>query len=86
MKITNQTLIVDKIMHKLCRKTFFENGNHGHGFDYRYEKCPHCGEHVLYDDLEHLSRKEAGIKVNSSTGEVEVSFQAYENPELIKTK
>ncbi|OWT52658.1 hypothetical protein [Bacillus sp. K2I17] len=79
-----QTLIVDKIKHKLCGKTFFENGNHGYGFDYRKEKCPYCGEHLLYDDIEHLSRENAGIQVNYKTGEVEVSFQAYENPELLE--
>lgn len=80
---TIQTLIVDEIKHKLCGKTFFENGDHGYGFDYRYQKCPHCGEHIIYDEMEHLRRERAGISVNSSTGEIEVSFQAYENLELM---
>lgn len=78
---TIQTLIVDKIKHRLCGETFFENGDHGYGFDYRYEKCPHCGEHVMYEDIEHLSRESAGIRVNQKTGEVEISFQAYEKSE-----
>ncbi|MCU5173753.1 hypothetical protein [Bacillus paranthracis] len=74
---TTQTVMVDKIKHKLCGKTFFENGNYGHGFDYRKKKCPYCGEHVIYDDVEHLSREDASVRVNYKTGEVEISSQAY---------
>ncbi|PFN11882.1 hypothetical protein COK56_29725 [Bacillus cereus] len=74
---TTQSVMVDKIKHKLCGKTFFENGNYGLDFDYRKKECPYCRKHVIYDDLEHLSRENADIRVNYKTGEVEVSSQAY---------
>ncbi|MED1010764.1 hypothetical protein [Bacillus mycoides] len=80
----SQTLLVDKIKHKLCGETFFENGDFCQSFDYRRKKCPYCKGNLFYDDIEHLEREEAGVGVNYKTGEVEVSFQAYEKPELLE--
>lgn len=76
----SQTLIVDKIKHK-CGHVFFENGNHGTGFDYRVQNCPSCGEHMMYEDIKHLKRESGGIRVNAKTGQIEVTFQAYDEEE-----